>query len=286
MSITDRIEYNKYLNEYNYSFVLGFERKYFLFEYVEDLKRWAKGCWHMSIVYSIIYIIAIFCGQKIMEKREKFDLKRLLIAWNFTLAIFSFIGSIRFFPHFIFVLTTKGVDSSICVLDFIQGVPLCWLTLFTLSKYAELIDTLFIVLRKQKLIFLHWYHHATVLIYCWLSVRDDSSTSRWFILMNYIIHTFMYAYYAFRALRFQIPKWVNIAITTGQLSQMVVGIYVNTIAYIKKNRGERCDTKYSNIYWSFIMYFSYFLLFLNYFYHAYVRKPSNAKITRVHSKKE
>ena len=35
-----------------------------------------------------------------------------------------------------------------------------------LSKVPETIDTLFIVLRRQPLIFLHWYHHASVLVYC------------------------------------------------------------------------------------------------------------------------
>jgi elongation of very long chain fatty acids protein 6 len=34
------------------------------------------------------------------------------------------------------------------------------------SKVPETVDTLFIVLRRQELIFLHWYHHASVLIYC------------------------------------------------------------------------------------------------------------------------
>lgn len=42
-----------------------------------------------------------------------------------------------------------------------------WSTMFVLSKVPELGDTLFIVLRKQPLIFLHWYHHATVLVYSW-----------------------------------------------------------------------------------------------------------------------
>ena len=42
-----------------------------------------------------------------------------------------------------------------------------WATMFVLSKVPELGDTMFVVLRKQPLIFLHWYHHATVLVYCW-----------------------------------------------------------------------------------------------------------------------
>jgi hypothetical protein len=92
--------------------------------------------------------------------------------------------------------------------------------------------------------------------------------------MNYTVHAAMYTYYAFRALRFQIPKWVNIAITSGQISQMVFGIYVNTVAYMKKRRGEHCDVSDENITWSFIMYFSYFVLFFNFFYKAYIAPKS------------
>jgi elongation of very long chain fatty acids protein 6 len=37
------------------------------------------------------------------------------------------------------------------------------------------VDTLFIVLRKKPLIFLHWYHHITVLLFCWHAFATQSS---------------------------------------------------------------------------------------------------------------
>lgn len=129
-------------------------------------------------------------------------------------------------------------------------------------------------MRKQKLIFLHWYHHATVLIYTWYSVRDETSTGRWFIAMNYFVHSLMYSYYAFRAMRFRIPKQVNIVITSLQIAQMIVGIYVNLTAYFAKNRGEACYVSYDNIYWSFFMYFTYFCLFFHFFRNAYLKKAA------------
>lgn len=36
-------------------------------------------------------------------------------------------------------------------------------------QVVELGDTLFIVMRKRPLIFLHWYHHVTVLVFSWHS---------------------------------------------------------------------------------------------------------------------
>ena len=65
-----------------------------------------------------------------------------------------------------------------------SSVSSLWTYLFTMSKVPELMDTVFIVLRKQPLIFLHWYHHITVLIFTWFrSVghsRLRSGQVRWF----------------------------------------------------------------------------------------------------------
>ena len=75
------------------------------------------------------------------------------------------------------------------------------LIVYLISKVPELGDTIFIVLRKQRLIFLHWYHHVTVLIYCWYSFSQYTAPARWFVVMNFIVHSIMYTYYAFKALR-------------------------------------------------------------------------------------
>lgn len=75
-----------------------------------------------------------------------------------------------------------------------------WGWLFALSKVFEFGDTVFIILRKTPLSFLHCYHHVTVCIYTWYALTSKpSALSPWFGGMNSTVHTFMYTYYAFRA---------------------------------------------------------------------------------------
>ena len=49
--------------------------------------------------------------------------------------------------------------------------------------------------------------------------------------MNYLVHSLMYTYYAFRALKFRIPKWTMMTITALQLLQMVVGCGLTVFTY-------------------------------------------------------
>lgn len=58
---------------------------------------------------------------------------------------------------------------------------------------------------------------------------------------------------------------------------MVVGVYVNMYALMKKNRGAHCRVSYENIYWSFVMYFTFFVLFTDFFVKRYIRKPTAAE---------
>jgi len=84
----------------------------------------------------------------------------------------------------------------------------------------------------------------------------------------------MYSYYAFRAMKYHIPKWIQVTVTVFQLSQMGVGCFVNYKAYVYKQAGETCYVAYSNIFWSFVMYAVYFGLFLHFFFVNYLLKKS------------
>jgi len=157
--------------------------------------------------------------------------------------------------------------------------------MFVISKVYELGDTVFIVLRKQPLIFLHWYHHVSVMIYVWYSYTDHTSPGRWFMVMNYTVHSFMYTYYAARAMRFSVARWVNKFITSIQISQMVMGLVINfTIYRVKTQGGRYCQQSFVNIRYCTLMYLSYFCLFAYFFYVTYVQKKKPPTVSDVKKK--
>ena len=73
---------------------------------------------------------------------------------------------------------------------------------------SELLDTFFIVIHKKKLMFLHWYHHVTVLLYCWHCFSNSPAIGIVFVAMNFGVHALMYGYYFLMAIRMK-PSWFN-----------------------------------------------------------------------------
>ena len=250
------------------------------FEHISEIQfhRWlVPTVWKQCFWYTAIYIVVIFSIRHIMEKRQRFELRTPLTLWSLFLAIFSIGGAIRMNQELFYILTEYGWEQSVCSLSFGKAPFGFWVVAFVLSKVFEYGDTLFIVLRKQPLIFLHWYHHIATLIYTWVAYSERTSTGRWFITMNYTVHAFMYSYYTCRAMKIRVPRWINIAITTMQTSQMAVGLAVNFKALAVKNRGGQCQQSYGIVAFSLAMYFSYFLLFSWFFYNAYIRaKPKSS----------
>lgn len=232
------------------------------------------------IIALLIYLPIVYFGQIIMSKREAFNLKPFLIGWNSALAVFSIVGFCRTIPEMLYTYEKFGFYHSLCNNSYKNSAEArFWIYLFIISKIPELGDTLFLVLKKQKLIFLHVYHHATVLIYSWFVYAYLIAPARWFCCMNFGIHALMYSYYALKALPnlIRIPKWVSMIITALQTLQMVVGSFIVMVSSYMKLTGSECHITITMSIFGLLMYMSYLVLFARFFYNAYC-SPGRAKI--------
>ena len=207
-----------YESGFNQTPIIGFERDF----NEEDFFQWINQNWSLSLWYSAVYLVIIFGGKYYMQKRPRFEIRPALACWSAILGAFSIFGAIRTIPETIYVLQNHGWQYSVCIPSYTIGPTAFWTFLFTISKVYELGDTIFIILRKQPLIFLHWYHHVTVLVYTWFSYTEHLGPGRWFIMMNYTVHSVMYSYYTLRALRISVPKFVAMTITTMQILQVII----------------------------------------------------------------
>lgn len=80
----------------------------------------------------------------------------------------------------------------------------------------------------------------------------------------------MYTYYAFRTMKWHIPKWVQMTLTTLQILQMVIGFFITYKAYKYIQDGASCYVSYTLLSWGFIMSVVYFCLFLHFFLKNYL----------------
>ena len=155
---------------------------------IAHYQRWASARPSLPILAVVLYLVSIYAGQNYMKTRKPFSLKWPLFAWNSALALFSYACVARGLVEVSIVVRTHGFTGSMCLArtDNVSGF---WVYLFTMSKFAELGDTFFLVARKRNVMFLHWYHHVTVLLFTWHAFVTNSATGRYFILMNVIVHS-------------------------------------------------------------------------------------------------
>ncbi|XP_065845744.1 very long chain fatty acid elongase 6-like [Oscarella lobularis] len=242
-----------------------------------NAQLYLRARWKRCFYASAIYVVAILVGRHYMKSRPGFDLRRTLFAWNLLLALFSAVGTYHVTVPFVTDVLTSGWSSAVCTLKFLEGREGLWSFIFGFSKLPELIDTLFIVLRKQRLIFLHWYHHMTVFCYCWWAYTSPHGQGRLFIAMNYCVHMVMYSYYATRAQGIvRLPRQVNVLITMMQIAQMCIGSWSLFDAAMRLRDGIPCAVEQKHVFWGSLMYTSYLVLFGNFFYQTYMKKKKSS----------
>lgn len=232
--------------------------------------------WEIPIVAVVVYMLAIPSLHAHVVRRGRYDTRSAAFWWNLGLSVFSMFGFGACFPVIRHELISNGVDFTICAHGawYSRGWHGLWVILFVYSKFIELGDTIILLLSARPVIFLHWWHRATVLLFCWHALATHSATGMWYATMNYGVHSVMYAYFA----PTQYSSWTRgivrpfaPCITLFQIVQMIVGFGVTMRVIIVKTMGEECHVDVLNAIFGLLIYASYLMLFVRLFAESYFR---------------
>jgi len=245
----------------------------------QDAKRWVDDRFPLTIQVSTAYVCLIFGIKYFMRNRQPLSLFVPLNAWNLFLAVFSIMGTLSLTPEFFSTLWYKGFQSSYChVHEYTQGTNGYWVWLFIVSKMFELVDTVFLVLRKRPLIFLHWYHHILTMMYAFYSYPITPGFNRWGIYLNYFVHSYMYSYYFLRSMKIKVPGPVAKFVTTIQIWQFVISVAILVhLGWLVYGENVQCDLEDGVFTFASFMDITYLGLFINFFVHAYILGGGKAK---------
>merc|ERR1719401_71243 len=235
--------------------------------------RFTGDHWGVPLTAVAAYFILIPALKRTVAKYGKWNVRDLAFYWNAGLSLFSWCGLFACVPVLLRQLAGNGLYFTVCAPASWYGNNLSgfFVMLFIYSKVAELFDTVLLLLAKKPVIALQWWHHSTVLLYCWHSYSCRIATGLWFAAMNYSVHSVMYGYFALMTTQYR--KYITpyaIFITLAQLAQMLVGMFVTIKAAMYQDAGIECHVNKTNSVLGLIMYFSYFVLFFKLFVDNYV----------------
>ncbi|KAJ0077933.1 hypothetical protein Patl1_36881 [Pistacia atlantica] len=140
-----------------------------------------------------------------------------------------------------------------------SGPLFFWAYLFYLSKILEFFDTFLIILSNsiRRLTFLHVYHHATVVIMCYLWLNTSQSLFPIALVTNASVHVIMYLYYLLCAMGMR-PTWKRL-VTDCQIVQFVFSFCVSVFMLWYHFTGLGCSGIWG---WCFNAVFNFTLLAL------------------------
>nr|DBA17767.1 TPA: hypothetical protein GDO54_016090 [Pyxicephalus adspersus] len=175
-----------------------------------------------AILLGYVYFV-LSLGPRLMANRKPFDLKPLMVVYNFSLVgLSAYIVYEFLMSGWLTGYTWKcdPVDQSDSPMA-LRMVRVAWLFLF--SKFIELLDTVFFVVRKknEQITFLHIFHHSVLPWSWWWGVKfGPGGMGSFHAMINSLVHVIMYFYYGLSAAgpRFQKFLWWKKHMTAIQLA--------------------------------------------------------------------
>lgn len=164
-----------------------------------------------------------------------------------------------------------------------EHINICHIFLY--SRILELIDTLWITLRKKnrQITFLHVFHHSFVLLMTWFYIKlAPGGSSAMFPIVNGIVHSVMYTYYILSTFESIKPYlWWKKYVTTLQLIQFIIlGIHFSIAALTPGCRYPRVLSLTG-----LAIAGMFFTLFIAFYKETYTQKPK-ANYLKLHGTKQ
>ncbi|KAJ3375377.1 hypothetical protein GGF31_004495 [Allomyces arbusculus] len=248
-------------------------------------------------VTAVTYVAVIFGGQAYLRatNTKPFTLQAPFFVHNVVLSLFSGFLFLAMAENVVPIILRHGLFHAICDERGLTKELLVLYYLNYLTKYYELIDTIFLVLKRKPLAFLHWYHHSLTMVLCWTQLAG-APTVQWVpILINLLVHVIMYMYYGLTAIRIRVPTMIKKSITTLQITQFVVDLVAiyyaayhatywhwsqavpAALAPFVPVPTKPCTGTLTAAYFGCALITSYLFLFIDFFVKTYSRKPSGDK---------
>jgi fatty acid elongase 3 len=244
-----------------------------------------------TATFVVIYYTVIFGGREWMRGREPYKLNSLFLIHNLLLTIVSGVLLALFVEELLPTIVRRGIFFTICDRGGGWTQPLVVLYYLNyLTKYIELLDTVFLFLKKKPLTFLHCYHHGATALLCYTQLIGSTSVSWVVISLNLMVHVVMYWYY-FQSAR-GVKIWWKEWITRLQIIQFVIDLgfvyfaswtyFTSTYFQWLPNAGKCAGEEFAAIS-GIVILSSYLLLFISFYFATYKKdgkRPSGRKAVR------
>jgi len=250
------------------------------------------GDWSSLVSALCSYVLIVFSTQYWMKDRKRFDLYFVIVGHNLLLCALSIVMlfAVVYEVYQKWMQNGQSLELLFCDSEgkLSEGRQVAWFYIFYLSKFYELLDTLIIVLKKNKIIFLHIYHHIITIVLVFVMMNQAVAVQWLAITANCMVHIPMYFYYAMSTLGYDI--WWKKYITLFQITQFIVDVTSNLLGFTFHfgflGKGKQC----SGPLWAWCfgqgVLLSFLFLFIHFWRRNYRMKPSNSQPKNVEAKSQ
>ncbi|KAH9950345.1 GNS1/SUR4 membrane protein [Amylocystis lapponica] len=231
------------------------------------------------------YLVTVFSLRHFMKNRNPLKMQYIFQLHNIILSAGSAILLALIAEQVAPLAWKQGLFWSMCDEAMYSDKLEAYYIINYYFKYLELLDTVFLALKKKPLAFLHVFHHSATALLCYTQLNGKTSIQWIPIGINLSVHVLMYYYYYATAGGAKI--WWKKYLTTMQIAQFVIdlfAVYFGTYSYYTAtypalnswpHLGSCAGTETAAVFGCALLS-SYLLLFIQFYINTY-KKPVKGK---------